>query len=128
MASTAAPPSPPVEDTGEVGLKTFETVSVDLWGGVMMAAAVGLVATLYLYFAYCKWAAGRGRMNSVAAGQLRLSAARGRVAELQLISRLPDFQVDADLLGFTPLHAAAVQGHAGAPASCKRACAQTAAS
>ncbi|KAL4421860.1 hypothetical protein ABPG77_001342 [Micractinium sp. CCAP 211/92] len=71
-----------------------------------------------MWFSYLRWRAGRGRMNSVAAGQLRLAAARGRVQDLALLARLPDFQagggVDADLLGFTPLHAACVQGQAGA--------------
>lgn len=79
----------------------------------MLGVAVATVASVYAWFTYCKWRSGWGRMNSVAAGQLRLAAARGRVPELELISRLPDFQVDADLLGFTALHAAAVQGHAG---------------
>ncbi|KAL4423966.1 hypothetical protein ABPG75_001267 [Micractinium tetrahymenae] len=97
-----------------LGMKTFGGVGVDYWGAVLIAAAVGTVALVYLWFVFLKWRAGRGRMTSVAAGQLRLAATRGRVQDLALLARLPDFQVDADLLGFTPLHAACVQGHPGA--------------
>ncbi|KAL4423961.1 hypothetical protein ABPG75_001262 [Micractinium tetrahymenae] len=104
----------PIAPLPTLGMKTFGGVGVDYWGAVLIAAAVGTVALVYLWFVFLKWRAGRGRMNSVAAGQLRLAATRGRVQDLALLARLPDFQVDADLLGFTPLHAACVQGHPGA--------------
>ena len=52
-------------------------------------------------------------MSKVAAGMFRLAAARNDVAGLELLSRTPYFDVDADVSGFTALHAAAAQGHAG---------------
>jgi hypothetical protein len=111
MAAPAPPPPPAVDVIGPVA---FQSITVDKWGAVMMGASVGIVLLLWCYFRWCKWRAGVGRMDSVLAGQLRLAAARGRVEDLELLSTLPGFAVDADLLGFTPLHAAAVQGHAGA--------------
>lgn len=111
MAAPAPPPPPAVDVIGPVA---FQSITVDKWGAVMMGASVGIVLLLWCYFRWCKWRAGVGRMDSVLAGQLRLAAARGRVEDLELLSTLPGFAVDADLLGFTPLHAAAVQGHAAA--------------
>jgi hypothetical protein len=45
-------------------------------------------------------------MHSTAAGALRLAAARGDIQTLEILSRLPTFNVDADMAGFTPLMAA----------------------
>jgi hypothetical protein len=55
-------------------------------------------------------------MDSIAAGALRLAAARGDMRTLELLERVEHFEVDAALLGFTPLMAAASQGRAQAAA------------
>lgn len=53
-------------------------------------------------------------MSPTAAGTFRLAAARGEIGKLELLSRVPRFDIEASVLGFTALHAAAVQGQAGA--------------
>jgi hypothetical protein len=53
-------------------------------------------------------------MDSVAAGALRLAAARGDIQTLKLLSKCPGFHVDADMTGFSPLMAAVVQGQENA--------------
>ena len=53
-------------------------------------------------------------MDPSAAGTFRLAAARNDIARLELISRMKHFYIDENVLGFTALHAAAAQGHAGA--------------
>jgi ankyrin repeat protein len=53
-------------------------------------------------------------MDSLAAGALRLAAARGDIATLKLLAKSPGFKVDADMAGFTPLMAAVVQGQESA--------------
>jgi hypothetical protein len=53
-------------------------------------------------------------MDSVAAGALRLAAARGDIQTLKLLSKFPAYQVDAATKGFTPLMAAVVQGQEAA--------------
>lgn len=63
------------------------------WGGVLLVASVGLTLLAWLWFTYRKWRAGRGRMDSVAAGALRLAAARGRLEDLRLLATLAGFQV-----------------------------------
>ena len=88
--------------------------AVNVWGLIVLGASLLTVGLLLLYFAIRKWQSATGRMNSVAAGQLRLAASRGRVSDLELIATLPGFRVDADLAGWTSLHAAAAQGHPGA--------------
>ena len=52
-------------------------------------------------------------MDPCAAGTFRLAAARNDIARLELISQVKNFKVDVNILGFTALHAAAAQGHAG---------------
>ncbi len=47
---------------------------------------------------------------------MRLAAARDDVDTLDLLAHVPDFDVDASHDGFTPLLAAAVEGHARAAA------------
>jgi hypothetical protein len=49
-------------------------------------------------------------MRSTAAGALRLAAARGDIYTMELLSRAQDFDINADMTGFTPLMAAVVQG------------------
>lgn len=87
---------------------------IDLNGVFLLGGSLAAVALLLLYFRLRKWLAGRGLMAPVAAGQLRLAAARGRLADLELLTALPDFQVDADVGGWTALMAAAAQGQAAA--------------
>jgi hypothetical protein len=55
-------------------------------------------------------------MDTVAAGMLRLAAARDDVKTLDLLAHVPDFDVNASRDGFTPLLAAAVEGNAKAAA------------
>lgn len=55
-------------------------------------------------------------MDTVAAGMLRLAAARDDVETLDLLAHVPDFDVDACHDSFTPLLAAAVEGNARAAA------------
>ena len=103
---------------GAVGGVLSDPPAVNVWGLAVLGASLLTVALILLYFRIRKWQSSRGRMNSVAAGQLRLAAARGRVSDLELFATLPDFQVDADLVGWTALHAASAQGHAGARWRC----------
>lgn len=56
-------------------------------------------------------------MDPCAAGAFRLAAARNDIAALEVISRIKWFNIEADVLGFTALHAAAAQGHAGSPSA-----------
>lgn len=54
-------------------------------------------------------------MGPLEAGALRLAAARGDVAAMsQLASGCARFSADASIRGFTPLHAAAIEGKAAA--------------
>jgi hypothetical protein len=94
--------------------------AVNVWGLVVLGASLLTVALILLYFRIRKWQSSRGRMNSVAAGQLRLAATRDRVSDLELLATLPGFQVDADLCGWTALLAAAAQGNAGGWEPCPR--------
>jgi hypothetical protein len=55
-------------------------------------------------------------MTTLAAGALRLAAARNDVYTMRVLSRLPSFDVDASMAGFTPLMAAVVNGHEAAVA------------
>ena len=86
---------------------------VNTWGAVLLGASVCVVGLVWVYFALRKRLSARGKMDSVMAGQMRLAASRGLVEDLDLLSAVPGFQVDADLKGWTALHAAAVQGQAG---------------
>lgn len=48
-------------------------------------------------------------MPLVNAGSFRLAAARGDIATLEAVAKTPGFSVEAELGGFTALHAAVVQ-------------------
>ncbi len=50
----------------------------------------------------------------MAAGMLRAAAARGDIRKMQLLSHMPQFDVNAEQGGFTALMAAAVEGQAAA--------------
>lgn len=52
----------------------------------------------------------RRGMHPLAAGQLRLAAAQGNVANLELLRSARNFDIEASVEGFTPLHAACVSG------------------
>lgn len=49
-------------------------------------------------------------MHPLAAGQLRLAAAQGNVTNLELLRTARNFDIEASVEGFTPLHAACVAG------------------
>jgi hypothetical protein len=95
------------------GVQEDLPTAVNAWGFVLLGASLAIVCLTWLYFALRKRLSARGKMDSVVAGQLRLAASRGLVADLEVLSTLPGFQVDADLKGWTALHAAAVQGQPG---------------
>lgn len=68
-------------------------IGVDQWGAVLLACSAAAVLAAWCYCRWRSWRSARGRMPPVAAGQLRLAAARGRVDDLRLLSTLPGFQV-----------------------------------
>ncbi|KAK9789033.1 hypothetical protein WJX73_010731 [Symbiochloris irregularis] len=85
-----------------------------LWGGIMAGTSVCILAG-YLWFCwFSRWRNCRGKMSQSAAGAFRLAAARNDIGLLELISRGPGFDVNCSVLGFSALHAAAVQGHGDA--------------
>lgn len=73
------------------------------------------IAVVFTYIGYCwlykAWEQ-RGKMDTVAAGMLRVAATRD-VATLELLSRVLHFDPNAAFEGFTALHAACVEGKAG---------------
>ena len=62
--------------------------SVDKWGGVLLLASCAAASLLLAQWSVCKWRAGR-KTDKLAAGGLRLAAARGDLASLQLLALLP---------------------------------------
>ena len=58
------------------------------WGGVLLLASCTAVVALWCAWTLSKWRAGR-RWCPLAAGTLRLAAARGAVAQLELLAHLP---------------------------------------
>ncbi len=52
-------------------------------------------------------------MDTVTAGMFRLAAARGDLQQMERLSGTAHFSIEAELEGFTALHAAAVAGQAG---------------
>lgn len=91
---------------------------VDKWGGVLLVSTVGAVLLVWATWTAAKLRASRARWDSVAAGAYRLAAARGLVNQLELLSCLPHFDVEARGPdaggGFTALLAAAAMGRPGA--------------
>ena len=57
----------------------------------------------------------RKKMDAVAAGMFRLAAARGEVSKLELLKRVHAFDINADVEGWTALHAAAAMAQPGTP-------------
>lgn len=55
----------------------------------------------------------RKKMDAVAAGMFRLAAARGEVGKLELLKRVHAFDINADVEGWTALHAAAAMAQPG---------------
>lgn len=82
-------------------------------GVYLLLACVGLTLSYFLFCAFDKWRKGRGKMDTVAAGMLRLAATRGDLAALELLAQAPNFSPNAAVAGFTALHAACVEGQAG---------------
>lgn len=65
-------------------------LTVDKWGAAVLLAAVGSVSVLLAHWSVSKYRTGRKlSLDPTSAGALRLAAARGAVAQLQLLSVLP---------------------------------------
>lgn len=91
---------------------------VDQWGVVLLLSTAGCVLLVATVWMAAKARASRARWDCVAAGAFRLAAARGLVSQLEVLSCLPHFDVEArgpDAGGaFTALLAAAAMGRPGA--------------
>ncbi len=55
----------------------------------------------------------RKKMNPVAAGMFRLAAARGEIDKLEILQKARGFNINADVEGWTALHAAAAMAQPG---------------
>lgn len=60
----------------------------------------------------------RKKMSPVAAGMFRLAAARGEIDKLEILQKTRGFNIDADVEGWTALHAAAAMGQPGVCCCC----------
>lgn len=96
-----------VGDRGELG-------AIDFRGLYLILACIG---TLIMYGSLCigtRFFRSRNRMGVVAAGRIRIAAARGDIDTLDNLSKITKyFQCDATLGGFTALHAAACSKQPG---------------
>lgn len=82
---------------------------------VGLAAFIGTLLCVVGYLVRCQAVKARnGRGHSrIGAGLFRLAAARGDLHAMACLSIVQNFRVDAELAGFTALHAACVQGQHG---------------
>ncbi|KAF6262258.1 hypothetical protein COO60DRAFT_1677084 [Scenedesmus sp. NREL 46B-D3] len=87
---------------------------VDFWGLLVLGCGFLLVLLyMLLHLVRKRRATARLRMDPCEGGALRLAAARGDLATMQaLADGIRKFHIDADHEGFTPLHAAAIEGKA----------------
>ncbi|KAK9793218.1 hypothetical protein WJX73_003952 [Symbiochloris irregularis] len=87
---------------------------VNVYGAILIGASVFCLLFYLIQNRLRKSCKSRKIMHPAAAGAFRLAAARNEIAQMELISRCQNFNVDEGVLGFTALHAAAAQGQADA--------------
>lgn len=67
-----------------------EALGVDKWGAALLLSSTAAVSLLLAHWSVSKYRAGRRLgLDPLSSGALRLAAARGAVAQLQLLSVLP---------------------------------------
>jgi hypothetical protein len=95
-----------------VQLVTDNPVDLDLLGVCIFAGVVGftILAVIVCYF---KTQVSAAAFDNPLFGAIRLAAAKGDIKSLQMLSFAPRFDVNAQLLKFTALHAAACGGQRG---------------
>ena len=109
MAGVAFPVATSSPNGTEIitGLVFSGALGIDIVGVYLLVACVCVVAIYLTYCSFHKWYAARGQMSSLEAGRIRLTAARGELATLQLLKhKIKNFEPNAEILGFTALAAA----------------------
>ncbi|KAL4547939.1 hypothetical protein Ndes2526B_g07156 [Nannochloris sp. 'desiccata'] len=94
-----------------VGPVDLDIRGVNVYGAILLAAAVFLVLLYLLHCSFVKWIRRRGQSSTIDAARVRLAAARGDIGALEALKlRLGDnFDPGAKENGFTALAAAATQ-------------------
>lgn len=87
-------------------------LDIDIVGLGALSCTIACVA-IYLLWCHAEKARNGSGHSKVAAGMFRLAAARGDLHAVVCLSHAGGFGTDAELGGFTALHAVCVQGQEG---------------